>query len=77
MYLEYTKELSGDAFARLKLAINERDEFWANNNLTEDEAKAVNRLLDGKMLLFENHRLLLELAARTPKLWKSGKNISI
>ncbi|WP_119790755.1 M12 family metallopeptidase [Flavobacterium anhuiense] len=79
MKVEFTKELTGDAFRDLRIAVNERDNNLITENFNAEQIQALEKLKTRPehIYLFEEYRLLLEMSAQTKKLWKPNQILKI
>lgn len=79
MKVEFTKELSGDAFKDIRIAVNERADNLLVENLNEDKKRLLEKIKTRpeQMLRFEEFGLLLEMAAQTKKLWKPNETLKV
>jgi len=77
MYLEYTPEFSGDAFADIKNALRERPDNLLTEDLSSEQLNAVDRLLAGPLVHLNQYLLLNEMAGLVTKFWAKGENLPI
>jgi serralysin len=79
MKVEFTKELTGDAFKDIRIAVNERADNLLVESLTDDKKLLLEKIKTRpeQMLRFEEFRLLLEMAAQTKKLWKPNETLKV
>lgn len=79
MKVEFTKELTGDAFKDIRIAVNERADNLLVENLNDDKKRLLEKIKTRpeQMLRFEEFRLLVEMAAETKKLWKPNEILKV
>jgi len=79
MKVEFTKELAGDAFRDIRIAVNERADNLLLESLSNEKKQLLEKIKTNPdyFLLFEEYGLLLEMAAQTKKLWKSNETLTV
>lgn len=79
MKVEFTKELTGDAFIDIRLAVNERADNLLLENLSDEKKRLLEKIQTRPehIFRFEEFQPLLEMAAQTKKLWKSNRTLQV
>ncbi len=79
MKVEFTKELTGDAFKAIRIAVNERADNLLVENLSNEKLQLLERIKTRPELIvrIEEFRLLSEMAAQTQKLWKPNETLKV
>lgn len=79
MKVDFTKELTGQAFRDLRIAVNEREDNLLIKSLSTNRRDLLDKikLRPDHFIRFEEYSLLLEMAAQTKKLWKPAETLKI
>jgi serralysin len=79
MQVDFTKQLTGDIFRDISIAVNERADNLLVENLSPEKKRVLEKVKTRPELIFkyEEFSLLLEMAAQSKKLWKPGETLKV